>query len=68
MNAVTYRDYDAFHQRILAINPHRAGDMAALDAELRARFDRLAAPHEKGTALDQPMRVDLFERTGAAPS
>lgn len=62
VNAVAYAGYDVFRDRILAINPHRAGDMAELEPELRARFDRLTVATDKGVELDQPMRVDQFER------
>ncbi|MCF8483121.1 MAG: class I SAM-dependent methyltransferase [Rhodospirillum sp.] len=51
------RNYDSTRDAIIAANPERAAAFDALDAELRASFDRLGRPHPDGGVLfDQPTR------------
>lgn len=56
-------DFAAFKARMLRINPHRADDFAALEADLRAAFDRLGTPTDDGIRFDQPMRVNLLVKS-----
>jgi SAM-dependent methyltransferase len=51
------RDFDSTRAAIVAANPERGAIFEALDAELRAAFDRLSRPHPEGGFLfDQPTR------------
>lgn len=54
------RDFAALRARLLAADPARAAVLERVEAELAARFARLARPAGEGFELDQPMRLDLL--------
>jgi len=63
LHPLVLRDYETFRERIISANAGREARFAALDAEMRDRFARLATPSaDGGFAFEQPMRVDLLER------
>jgi hypothetical protein len=63
LHPLVMRDYETFRERIISANAGREDRFAALDAEMRARFARLATRSaDGGFAFEQPMRVDLLER------
>jgi len=56
-----FRDGAAWRAHLVAVEPERAGAVAALEDELQAAFDRLAAPDpEGGFRLAAPMRADVL--------
>lgn len=55
-------DFQQFKERMLRINPHRAGDFDAREAELKAAFTRLGEAEGAGFVFDQPMRVNLLAK------
>jgi ubiquinone/menaquinone biosynthesis C-methylase UbiE len=57
-----HENFAEFKERMLRINPHRADDFAAMEADLKAAFKRLGAVHDKGFVFDQPMRVNLLKK------
>jgi ubiquinone/menaquinone biosynthesis C-methylase UbiE len=55
--------FDAFRDRILLNDAARAARFAQLGDEVRASFERLAVPDERGGVhLRQPTRVDVLRR------
>lgn len=58
-----HKDFAQFKERMLRINPQRADDFAAREAELQAAFARLGVKDETGFVFDQPMRVDLLVKS-----
>lgn len=57
-----HQNFDAFKERMLRINPHRADDFAAQEPALKAAFNRLGVPDGNGFVFDQPMRVNLLTK------
>jgi SAM-dependent methyltransferase len=58
-----HADFDAFCGRILLNDAGRAARLAELGDTVRASFDRLAVPDERGGFhLRQPIRVDVLRR------
>ncbi|MGE5504721.1 MAG: class I SAM-dependent methyltransferase [Actinomycetota bacterium] len=63
VHTVAMRDYEGFRERIVSANAEREARFAALDADMRARFARLATRTAEGAfTFDQPMRVDVLAR------
>lgn len=56
------RDVERLIARLLAADPARRAPSGRVEAEVRARFARLAepAPDGEGFVLAQPMRLDLL--------
>jgi ubiquinone/menaquinone biosynthesis C-methylase UbiE len=58
-----HASFDAFRDRILLNDAARAARFAQLGDEVRATFERLAIPDERGGVhLRQPTRVDVLRR------
>ncbi|MBF0248020.1 MAG: methyltransferase domain-containing protein [Alphaproteobacteria bacterium] len=62
LHPARHKDFAQFKERMLRINPHRAADFAALEADLRAAFDRLGRVDGDGFVFDQPMRVNMLTK------
>jgi SAM-dependent methyltransferase len=60
VHAVIEKDFDSFAERMGRIDPARKPALERHQGELRERFRRLGRPDPKGTAFDQPMRVNLL--------
>ena len=61
---VVEKSFDGFVAGMIAVAPERSDRMAALEPELRQRYDALAERTEKGDRFDQPSRV-IWYRVGA---
>ncbi|MCZ6607035.1 MAG: class I SAM-dependent methyltransferase [Alphaproteobacteria bacterium] len=61
-HAVVHPSFEAFHERMVTINPARRGTFAAKEAMMRANFERLGKKGEDGWAFDQPMRVTILRK------
>ena len=59
-----YRDFEDFRIKSLARNPQRAESFDQHQAEMTARFDRLAEPAVGGFILDAAIRVNLLRKVG----
>ena len=64
VHTVRLAGYEAFRDRIVSANAEREALFARLDAEMRARFARLAEPDSDGFRFLQPMRVNLLRKAG----
>jgi ubiquinone/menaquinone biosynthesis C-methylase UbiE len=62
IQTVKSRDFSAFKERSIAIEPSRAGASAANEREIRAVFERNGVATEDGIAFDNPTRVNIFRR------
>ncbi|BAE50939.1 2-polyprenyl-3-methyl-5-hydroxy-6-metoxy-1,4-benzoquinol methylase [Paramagnetospirillum magneticum AMB-1] len=63
LHPMVFKSYEAFRDKIVSANAEREGKFEDLDAEMRERFARLAAPAEDGGfAFEQPMRVNLLRK------
>ncbi len=62
VHTMTFANYEAFRERNVRIDPTRRPIVERLDAELRARFQRLGRPTSEGFGFDQPMRVNLLRK------
>lgn len=62
LHPARHTGFAQFKERMLRINPHRADDFAALEADLQAAFARLGTPEGDGFVFDQPMRVTLLAK------
>ncbi len=60
---VRMTDFETFRDRMLRINPNREADFNAKTDELKKRFSDLGAPVGDGFEFDQPMQVDIFQKT-----
>jgi SAM-dependent methyltransferase len=59
-----YAGYEAWRDNSIAIDPERAARFAAMDAELRRRFETLGDRQADGWHFPQPVRVNvLYKRT-----
>lgn len=59
-----YRDFEDFRIKSLARNPQRTELFDQHQAEMTARFDRLAEPAVGGFILDAAVRVNLLRKVG----
>lgn len=57
-----YTDFDEMKDETIRIDPTRREIIAAMEGDLRATFDRLGVPDEKGVRFDQPMRVNVLRK------
>jgi SAM-dependent methyltransferase len=63
IHPMVMKDYETFRDKIISANAEREAKFAAMDAEMRAHFARLAQPADGGGfAFDQPMRVNLLRK------
>ncbi len=62
VDTVQFADYQAFHDRITAINPETRDRFELYEEDIRANFERLGTRTDEGWAFDQPTRVALFRR------
>ncbi|TVR99879.1 MAG: class I SAM-dependent methyltransferase [Rhodospirillales bacterium] len=63
LDIVTFPDFEAFHDRITAINPETRTAFMEHEPEIRANFERLGQRSEEGWSFRQPTRVFLFRRS-----
>ena len=59
-----YRDFEDFRIKSLARNPQRRESFDQHEAEMSARFDRLAEAAVGGFILDAAVRVNLLRKVG----
>ncbi|MCW9034081.1 MAG: class I SAM-dependent methyltransferase [Rhodospirillales bacterium] len=57
------KSYEAFRDKIIAPDPHRAAIFAERKDEIEASFHALSTKTEKGHTFAQPMRVSLLRKT-----
>jgi SAM-dependent methyltransferase len=63
---VRHASFEALCDRVLMNDAKRTARFPIVEAELRTRFERLAAPADgTGFVLRQPTKVDLLRRAGA---
>ena len=55
--------YAAFKEEMIRIEPKRRALFESTEDDLRKTFDRLGVPEEAGFRFDQPMRVNVLEKT-----
>lgn len=63
LTPISYASFEAYRDRSLLLEPHRADIFAATDTELRRQFDRLAERRADGFYFAHPSRVNLLRRT-----
>ena len=61
-DSVAFPDYQAFHDRITAINPDTRDRFEQHEEDIQTSFERLGAKTDNGWTFDQPTRVALFRR------
>lgn len=59
---VQLRDYDAFVERLLTLDPTRAGRLEQIAPEQREAFEKLGQRQDDGWLFRQPTRVNLLQR------
>lgn len=57
-----YTDFNEFKDDTIRIDPRRRELFEAMEDDLRAGYDRLGVPEEKGMRFDQPMRVNVLRK------
>ncbi|MDP6786583.1 MAG: class I SAM-dependent methyltransferase [Rhodospirillales bacterium] len=57
-----FADFEAFRSLVLTIGPDRARHFAAIEDEMRRRFDHHGRDEEDGRAFDQPFRANLLRK------
>jgi ubiquinone/menaquinone biosynthesis C-methylase UbiE len=60
-----HTSFEALCDRVLMNDAERTARFPSVEAELRARFERLATPTDGVFVLRQPTKVDLLRKTGA---
>jgi ubiquinone/menaquinone biosynthesis C-methylase UbiE len=63
MTEVRYADFDAFRERMIAVDERRRAVVTEHEAELRAAFEENAERRDEKFTLDQPIRLNLMVRT-----
>ena len=58
-----YKDYDEFRDESIRIDPARQEVFDVQDKTLRANFDKLGVLEDKGYRFDQPMRVNILNKS-----
>ncbi len=58
-----YADFDEMKDDTIRIDPTRREIIEAMEDDLRAIFDRLGVPDEKGMRFEQPMRVNVLRKS-----
>ena len=58
-----HKGFAQFKERILRINPQHKKDFAEKEKSLKAAFKRLGQPVDGGFSFDQPMRVNVFNKS-----
>jgi len=61
--AYWYENFAAFKEETIRIDPQRLKSFESMDTELRGLFDRLGIAEQKGIRFEQPMRVNVLEKT-----
>jgi hypothetical protein len=57
-----FADFEAFRSLVLTIGPDRAEHFAAIEDEMRRRFDRHGRAEPGARAFDQPFRANLLRK------
>jgi len=57
-----YRDFAAFKEDMIRIEPRRRDLFAAIETDLNEIFDRLGVAEASGMRFEQPMRVNLLKK------
>ena len=69
LQARKVESFDAIRDMMISIDPSRKARVEAMDAELRANFQRLAPKLQDGRhELVQPIRVNVLKRRPRPPS
>lgn len=63
LHTVQMRTFDAFRDRLISANSEREARFDGMKDELRALFEANGNRSDEGWSFDQPMRVNLLERT-----
>jgi hypothetical protein len=63
IDTVTFKDFEAFHDRITAINPETRAAFIEHEPMIREDFERLGRKVDDHWEFDQPTRVHLFRRS-----
>lgn len=58
-----YENFETFKEEMIRIEPSRRAPFEANEAELKKSFARLGVPEEQGVRFDQPMRINILEKT-----
>jgi len=61
-HTIVHPSFEAFHERMVTIDPARRGPFAEKVAMMRANFERLGRKGVDGWAFDQPMRVNVLRK------
>ena len=62
VDTVKFKSFEAFHDRITAINPETRDHFDEHDVTIRAAFDQLSQKTDEGWAFEQPTRVCVYRR------
>ncbi len=62
LTEVRYVDFEAFRERMIAVDARRRTKVAAREADLRAAFEANAERRDGKFTLDQPIRLNLMVR------
>ena len=63
LDTVAFKDYEAFHDRLTAINPKTRAAFIENEPMIREDFERLGRKVDDHWEFDQPTRVHLFRRS-----
>jgi SAM-dependent methyltransferase len=63
IDTVTFKNFEAFHDRITAINPQTRAAFIENEPMIREDFERLGRHVDDHWEFDQPTRVHLFRRS-----
>jgi SAM-dependent methyltransferase len=63
LDTVALKDFEAFHDRIMAINPNTRAAFIENEPMIREDFERLGRKVDDHWEFDQPTRVHLFRRS-----
>lgn len=63
LTPISYANFEAYRERSLLLEPHRADVFDTMNAVLRRQFDRLAEHRADGFHFAHPSRVNLLRRT-----
>lgn len=62
LHPMSMKSFDEFRQRVVSANHERQALVAAMEAELRANFERLGQKTERGQFFLQPTRANLLRK------
>ncbi len=59
----SYENFEDFKDETIRIDPRRREPFEAIETDLIGLFDSLGVPDKKGMRFEQPMRVNVLEKT-----